>query len=113
MIDAEGVPFLQWCLPRLRTPAYRGSMPFLVQDMREAEPEERFHLVLRRYPAFTYFEASLQNTTLGRLAARMHIGGGLIEEKNETLPSGPFGLVPRAEKQGVYRCAESALRPQG
>ncbi len=87
-------------------------MEFLVQDIRKAAPEEMFHLILFRNLAFTYFDVSLQSATLGRLAERMHIGGGLIVGKNETLPSGPFGLVPWSEKEGVYRRAESALRPQ-
>ena len=87
---------------------FRESVNFLVQDIRQATPEDRFHLILCRYLAFTYFDAPLQSDTLRRLAERLQVGGALVVGKDERLPEGEFGLVPWSEKEGVYRRAVSA-----
>jgi chemotaxis protein methyltransferase CheR len=89
-------------------PEYREPVTFLVQDIREAAPEETFHLILCRYLAFTYFEAALQSDTLQQLVERMQIGGALVIGSGETLPDGEFGLTPWSEKEGVYRRPLSA-----
>jgi chemotaxis protein methyltransferase CheR len=86
-------------------PEYRESVTFLVQDIREAVPTETFHLILCRYLPFTYFDASLQDTTLRCLVGMMRRGGALVIGKGETLPPGEFGLIPWSEKEGVYRRA--------
>lgn len=66
-------------------------------------PDERFHLILCRNLAFTYFDGPLQSDTLRRLVARMQVGSALLIGKTERLPDGEFGLVPWSQKEGVYR----------
>lgn len=89
-------------------PEFRELVTFLVQDIRQAAPQETFCLILCRYVAFTYFDPPLQSETLRRLVERMAIGGVLVVGKGERLPSGEFGLVPWSEKEGVYRRAPPA-----
>ncbi len=84
---------------------FRKSVTLLVQDIRQAVPEETFHLVMCRYSVFTYFDAPLQSKTLQQFAGRMLRGGALVVGKNETLPNGEFELAPWSEKEGVYRRA--------
>jgi chemotaxis protein methyltransferase CheR len=78
---------------------------FLVQDIRQAAPEETFHLILCRYLAFTYFDAPLQSHTLRQLVDRMGTGSVLVVGNKEQLPQGESGLSPWSEKEGVYRRA--------
>jgi chemotaxis protein methyltransferase CheR len=84
---------------------YQDPVTFLLQDIRQAAPEETFDLILCRYLAFTYFDATLQNHTLRQLVDRMRVGGAIVIGKGESLPEGEFGLVPWSEKEGVYRRA--------
>ena len=90
-------------------PEFREPVTFLKQDIRQAVPEETFHLILCRYLAFTYFDGPLQSKTLRDLVERMHIGGALVIGKNERLPDRDAGLIPWSEKEGVYRRAPAAL----
>jgi len=84
---------------------FRESVTCVEQDIRQAEPQETFHLILCRYLAFTCFNAPLQSKTLQRTVARMQTGSALVVGNRETLPSGEFGPVPWSEKNGVYRRA--------
>ena len=84
-------------------PEFREPVTLLAQDVRQATPEDRFHLILCRYLAFTYFDAPLQSDTLRRLAERLRVGGALLIGKDERLPDGEFGLAPWSEREGVYR----------
>lgn len=86
-------------------PEFREPVTFLVQDIRRAAPVETFDLILCRYLAFTYFEATLQDTTLRQLTERMRPGGAIVIGKGESLPEGEFGLISWSEKEGVYRRA--------
>ena len=89
-------------------PEFQELVTFLVQDVRQAMPEDRFHLILCRYMAFTYFDAPLQSDTLRRLTERLQVGGALVVGKDENLPEGEFGLIPWSEREGVYRRTNSA-----
>lgn len=86
-------------------PEFRESVTFLAQDIRQATPEETFHLILCRNVAFTYFDAALQDNTLGHLVGQMRIGGVLVIGNGETLPDGDFGLAPWPGIRGIYRRA--------
>ncbi|MEK9139485.1 MAG: CheR family methyltransferase [Nitrospirota bacterium] len=132
MKDAEGVHFLQWCLPKLGLiwPGYRkvqrqgfdhtaeGSLikaefrepvTFVEQDIRHTMPRESFHLILCRYLVFTYFDAPLQGKTLQHVQERMRVGGALVIGRDERLPGGELGLIPWSQKAGVYRRASPAI----
>ena len=84
-------------------PEFREPVTLLAQDVRQATPEDAFHLILCRYLAFTYFDAPMQSDILRRLAERLRVGGALLIGKDERLPDGEFGLVPWSEREGVYR----------
>jgi len=86
-------------------PEFREPVTFLVQDIRQAAPEETFHLILCRYLAFTYFDVPLQSHTLRRLVERMGAGSALVIGSKERLPDGEPGLIPWSEKEGIYRRA--------
>ena len=84
---------------------YRTPVTFMVQDIREQEPEGLFHLILCRNLVFTYFDEALQRKTLQRLTDRLAPGGALIIGKLESLPDGPWGIQPWSIRLGVYRKA--------
>ena len=86
-------------------PEFREPVNFLVQDLRQAAPEETFDLILCRYLAFTYFDVPLQSHALRQITGRMRAGAALVIGKGESLPEGEFGLIPWSEKEGVYRRA--------
>ena len=86
-------------------PEFQEPLTFLVQDIRQASPEETFHVILCRYVAFTYFDVPLQSNTLRRLVERMGAGSALVIGSKEQLPDGESGLIPWSEKEGVYRRA--------
>jgi chemotaxis protein methyltransferase CheR len=90
-------------------PEFREPATFLKQDIRQAVPDEGFHLILCRNLVFTYFDGPLQSDTLRRLVARMQVGSALLIGKTERLPDGEFGLVPWSQKEGIYRRAPAAL----
>ncbi len=81
----------------------KHRVTFLVQDIRKIAPEERFHLMLCRNLAFTYFEPELQQEVLDRLSGRLLPGGALVIGIHETLPEGSGGLAPWPGGRGIYR----------
>jgi len=81
----------------------RSRVAFLVQDIRKAAPEDRFHLVLCRNLAFTYFEPALQQEVLDRISERIFPGGAFVAGMHESLPAGYRGFKPWPGGQGIYR----------
>jgi len=81
----------------------RRRVTFLVQDIRETVPEERFHLILCRNLAFTYFDPSLQREVLERINERLLPGGALVIGIHETLPEGYSSLKPWPGGRGIFR----------
>lgn len=69
-------------------PVFRESVLFLRQDIRTAQPEGPFDLVLCRNLVFTYFEPALQRRMLAAIAANMRPGAALVVGKDEALPPG-------------------------
>jgi chemotaxis protein methyltransferase CheR len=90
-------------------PEFQEPVTLLEQDIRQSAPAEMFHLILCRYMAFTYFDASLQRAILRQLVGRMSIGSALVVGKDERLPDGDFGLTPWSQKEGVYRRVSTAI----
>jgi chemotaxis protein methyltransferase CheR len=78
----------QW---RLASP-YREGVELAIQDLRRQAPAERFHLVLCRNLALTYFAEPLQRRTLERIRGRLRPGGALIVGGHETLPASSPGF---------------------
>ena len=89
---------------RLRVrPEERRKVNFLEQDIRAAEPEGLFHLILCRNVAFTYFDEALQKEILTRLHDKLHDHGALVAGIHEALPSGFAGFLPWPGCPGIYR----------
>lgn len=82
-------------------PAFRQGVLFLRQDIRSAQPEGPFDLVLCRNLAFTYFDTCLQRRTLEDIAARMRPGAALVIGKDEKLPATDL-LESSPAGYGVY-----------
>ena len=82
-------------------PAFRENVLFLRQDIRSAQPEGLFDLLLCRNLVFTYFETGLQRRALAAMAARLRLGAALVVGKNERLPD-TEGFEPSPAGLGVY-----------
>jgi chemotaxis protein methyltransferase CheR len=90
---------------RLRPP-YKEGTRFLLQDIRVALPGGRFHLVLCRNLAFTYFGVEQQRQLLPRLTEQLYPRAYLVLGSHEELLPGstgfsrPFGSLPIYQWQG-------------
>lgn len=84
-------------------PRYRSAVRFLEQDIRRAQPEGRFDLVLCRNLVFTYFDEALQRHSLTQIAARMVAGGALVLGIHERLPANVQDFSAWFEKLRIYR----------
>lgn len=82
--------------------ALRQSVSLLQQDIRRDAPGGRFHLVLCRNLAFTYFDEAVQRAVLARLHAKLLPAGILVLGTHETLP-GAQGFRRLDPKLPVYR----------
>jgi chemotaxis protein methyltransferase CheR len=82
---------------------YREAIEWLEQDLRVTMPPGRFHLILCRNVAFTYFDAALQQEVLEKIVARLGQEGVLVIGGSEALPAGIAGIEPLSRKLGVYR----------
>jgi chemotaxis protein methyltransferase CheR len=83
-------------------PELRSSVDFRCQDIRVERPTERFHLLLCRNLAFTYFEGTLQGEVLEALHERLFPGGVLVVGSHESLPGGAAGFSLAEARLGVY-----------
>ena len=87
---------------------FRRDVTFRLEDIRRAQPDGPFDLILCRNLAFTYFAAEQQTAILGSIAARLAAGGYLAIGAHEQLPAGAGDLFQATPKLPVYR--ESAPR---
>ncbi len=83
-------------------PAFRSSVEYRCDDLRETVSEGPFDLVLCRNLAFTYWELDLQLDAARRIIEALIPGGGLVIGVHETLPEGLEDVVPWVGV-GVYR----------
>ena len=91
---------------------YRSNVTFLVQDLRDSVPDGRFHLILCRNLAFTYFDETSQRAALRRLLDKLTPGGALIIGKGESLPEGRWAIEPWSLPMGIYRKTSVATENQ-
>jgi chemotaxis protein methyltransferase CheR len=84
-------------------PEYRNCVTFMLQDIRRGAPAGIFDLILCRNLVFTYFDAAIQQKILRGFSDSLAPGGALIIGNLETLPDGPWGLVPWFTRERVYR----------
>ena len=81
-------------------------MKFLQQDIRNAQPDSTFDLILCRNLVFTYFTIELQQDIVQLILLRLKPGGGLVIGCHEELPGSPPGLDPWLPEQKTYRRKE-------
>ncbi len=82
---------------------FRREVTFREQDIRRAQPDGPFDLILCRNLAFTYFAAEQQTAVLGAVVARLAAGGYLAVGAHERLPAAAGDLVQVAPKLPLYR----------
>lgn len=82
---------------------YRRSVRFLHGDIRSGFPARRYHLILCRNLAFTYYDTALQGEVLSRITDCLHPGGALVVGTHETLPAEHRGLTPWPNAPHCYR----------
>ncbi|MEN8007810.1 MAG: CheR family methyltransferase [Candidatus Krumholzibacteriota bacterium] len=84
-------------------PEHRKRVEFQLHDVRAVPPPGRFHLVLCRNLAFTYFDQNMQSQVLERLLESLVVGGYLVIGTREELPDEGDDLVRVAPGRGIYR----------
>jgi len=84
-------------------PEYRRDIRFLMQDIRQQQPEGPFDLVLCRNLVFTYFDDALQLQIVRHMISGMHGSAVLVLGVHEHLPEGAQGLVVWSDKHRIYR----------
>lgn len=89
-------------------PTYKEGTRFLLQDIRVAMPEGRFHLVLCRNLAFTYFDAERQRKLLPELRAHLFPQAYLVLGSHEELPPGSSGFRRAFGSLPIYNWQEPA-----
>jgi chemotaxis protein methyltransferase CheR len=87
----------------LLKPELRQGVEFFKQDLRREQPNERFHLVLCRNLAFTYFDVAQQREILDRIWERTLPRGFLVVGCHEALPPGTTGWLPWEHNSSVYQ----------
>jgi chemotaxis protein methyltransferase CheR len=90
-----------WCL----SPAFKRTVTFELQDLRQTLPAGPFQLVLCRNLAFTYFDDRQQLRLLREVIARLKPDGYLVIGAHEQLPGGQRDLRRIAESPCIYRLA--------
>jgi chemotaxis protein methyltransferase CheR len=71
---------------------FRANVELLLQDLRQQMPDGRFHLLLCRNLAFTYFEPQLQRRIARQLLERTLPRGLIVLGKHESWPDGVPGV---------------------
>ena len=84
-------------------PERRQGISFRLQDIRAAQPDGPFDLILCRNLVFTYFEPALQSVILQRIGHRLRDGGLLVIGSHERLPKGAAGWLQLRTNLPVYR----------
>ena len=91
-------------------PECRAGIEFAQQDVRIAQPDGLFDLILCRNLVFTYFARVLQAALLERLVDRLRPGGGLVIGRGERLPIARPDLERWVPDLPIYRRND---RPRG
>ena len=85
---------------------YRERVKFLQQDIRNAQPDSTFDLILCRNLVFTYFTIEMQQDIVQLILLCLKPGGALIVGSHEKLPGLLPGLNPWLPEQKIYRKKE-------
>jgi len=83
-------------------PEYSHNVTFLEQDVRQAQPTGRFHLILCRNLVFTYFAQESQEEIFFCIAGKLIAGGALVIGVHEILPPATQ-FEPWTANMPIYR----------
>ena len=104
--DILGQGFIQkdglFCLKE----QHRKRVQFLQQDIRNAQPDSSYHLILCRNLVFTYFSQELQEEIAHEILLRLRPGGVLVIGTHEKIPGSLQGMIPWIE--GKTFCFQKA-----
>ena len=92
---------------------FRENMEFRRQDVRREMPEERFHLILCRYLAFTYFAKEVQQRLAAQLYERLAPGGFVVLGKHESWPAEAPLVTETQRGLRIYCEATRTRTPSG
>ena len=81
----------------------KKRVQFLQQDIRNAQPDSTFHLILCRNLVFTYFSQELQEEIVQQLLLRLNPGGYFVIGTHEELPGSQPDLIPCYQGKTIYR----------
>jgi chemotaxis protein methyltransferase CheR len=83
---------------------YKKIVSFLNQDVRSTAPMGRFHLIMCRNLAFTYFDLATQEKILGVFAEHLEPSGALVIGCHEKLPpQAETTLAPWGAEKNIFR----------
>jgi chemotaxis protein methyltransferase CheR len=82
---------------------YKKRVQFLQQDIRNAQPDSTFHLILCRNLVFTYFSRELQEEIVQHILLLLKPGGCLVIGSHEELPGIVPELIPWFQGKTIYR----------
>jgi chemotaxis protein methyltransferase CheR len=85
------------------TEQHKKRVHFLQQDIRNAQPDSAFHLILCRNLVFTYFSRELQEEIIPKILLCLKPGGALVIGSHEELPGMIPGLAPWLPGKAIYR----------
>lgn len=86
------------------------KVEFLQQDIRLAQPDGPFDLILCRNAVLTYFMPHEQERVMQRVIERLRPGGALVVGIHESLPAACTGVAAWAGTRGIYRALPAAER---
>ena len=87
---------------------HRQRVSFHCQDIRAAQPDGPFDLLLCRNLVFTYFEEALRARVIEAVLRVLAPGGSLVVGSHETVDAETHGLEPVAGCRGIFgRCGRS------
>ncbi|MFC1523930.1 CheR family methyltransferase [Thermodesulfobacteriota bacterium] len=89
----------RFCLQR----NYKDNVTFFRRDIRSADPDGSFDLILCRNLVFTYFSESLQAMVLSQLEKSLVFGGALVIGKHEFLPGQSASIEPWITNCRIFR----------
>ena len=95
--------FDQRCSLFCLKPEYRGAVRFMRQDVRTAQPDGMFDLVLCRNLVFTYFNQAQQRNILARIRRVIRPGGILVIGIHEDLPAESEGFCVFCNKLRIFQ----------
>ncbi len=85
----------------------KSCVRFCNLDIRKETPSGRFHIILCRNLAFTYFDQELQRKVLKKFQSKLEVGGALVIGIHEQLPDNGVNFNRWIDDMPIYRKKEA------